>query len=218
MWSSQHTDGSGEPSASFRGGSAGVSQAFQSLVGRDSGLWEGSEMSSAGRGKGRVGWIRRGRRARREHLQVLDGSCGLAMLPDLLLAVRERRQRKNGQRRSFALASDLVAAGRKTLLTSRRSMTIILQAKILIANDDTLDHEYLPIAGLPAFTSATGKLIFGEDSPALKEGRVSTCVPPRWIYSDPATWTRKADSFALSDLQHPDDLGNRRQPLRCYFP
>ena len=45
---------------------------------------------------------------------------------------------------------------------------------MIIANDDTLDHEYLPIAGLPAFTSATGKLIFGPDSPALKEDRVST--------------------------------------------
>lgn len=50
----------------------------------------------------------------------------------------------------------------------------IIQAKTIIANDDTLDHEYLPIAGLPAFTSATAKLIFGPDSPALKEDRVST--------------------------------------------
>ncbi|ORY79261.1 aspartate aminotransferase [Leucosporidium creatinivorum] len=53
-------------------------------------------------------------------------------------------------------------------------LPVVRKAKILIANDETLDHEYLPIAGLPAFTSATGKLIFGEDSPALKEGRVST--------------------------------------------
>lgn len=34
--------------------------------------------------------------------------------------------------------------------------------------DDTQDHEYLPIAGLPSFLSASQNLIFGEDaSPAL---------------------------------------------------
>lgn len=68
---------------------------------------------------------------------------------------------------------------RSQIFSARReelNLTIAphLQAKVIIANDDTLDHEYLPIAGLPAFTSATGKLIFGEDSPAIKEDRVTT--------------------------------------------
>lgn len=49
-----------------------------------------------------------------------------------------------------------------------------LQAKAIIAADETLDHEYLPINGLPSFVSASAKLIFGEGSAALKEGRVST--------------------------------------------
>lgn len=39
-------------------------------------------------------------------------------------------------------------------------------------NDDALDHEYLPILGLPAYTSAAAKLILGADSPAISEGRV----------------------------------------------
>ncbi|GAA5893215.1 hypothetical protein JCM5296_001639 [Sporobolomyces johnsonii] len=53
-------------------------------------------------------------------------------------------------------------------------LPVVRKAKAILANDDSLDHEYLPIAGLPAFVSATSKLIFGADSPALKEGRVST--------------------------------------------
>ncbi|GAA5825515.1 hypothetical protein JCM5353_002323 [Sporobolomyces roseus] len=50
----------------------------------------------------------------------------------------------------------------------------VRKAKKILADDDTLDHEYLPIAGLPGFVNATSKLIFGKDSPAIKEGRVST--------------------------------------------
>lgn len=53
----------------------------------------------------------------------------------------------------------------------------IQQVKKILADDDTIDHEYLPIGGLPSFTAAAGKLIFGKDSIALKEGRVSTYVP-----------------------------------------
>lgn len=46
------------------------------------------------------------------------------------------------------------------------------QADAIIANDPNFNHEYLPIAGLPAFTSAAAKLILGEDSPAIQESRV----------------------------------------------
>jgi aspartate aminotransferase len=38
--------------------------------------------------------------------------------------------------------------------------------------DDTLDHEYLPILGLPEYTAAAAKLILGPDSPAIQESRV----------------------------------------------
>ncbi|CEQ42206.1 SPOSA6832_03994, partial [Sporobolomyces salmonicolor] len=68
-------------------------------------------------------------------------------------------------------------------------LPVVRKAKAILANDDSLDHEYLPIAGLPSFVSATSKLIFGADSPALKEGRVASsehvrertgrCLTPR---------------------------------------
>lgn len=38
-------------------------------------------------------------------------------------------------------------------------------------NDETLDHEYLPILGLPEYTAAAAKLILGADSAAIKEAR-----------------------------------------------
>jgi aspartate aminotransferase len=43
---------------------------------------------------------------------------------------------------------------------------------MMLLNDQTLDHEYLPITGLPSFTAAAAKLILGAPSPALAENRV----------------------------------------------
>ena len=40
-----------------------------------------------------------------------------------------------------------------------------------LANDASLNHEYLPINGLPEFCDAAAKLALGDDSTALKEGR-----------------------------------------------
>ena len=48
----------------------------------------------------------------------------------------------------------------------------ILQASQIILNDATLDHEYLPITGLPEFVTGAARLILGENSPAISEGRV----------------------------------------------
>lgn len=53
----------------------------------------------------------------------------------------------------------------------------LLQADDILHKDPNLNHEYLPIAGLPEFTSAAQKLILGADSPAIKEGRVSVRTP-----------------------------------------
>ena len=39
-------------------------------------------------------------------------------------------------------------------------------------NDETLDHEYLPILGLKDFTFAAAKLILGSTSPAIEEDRL----------------------------------------------
>lgn len=46
------------------------------------------------------------------------------------------------------------------------------QADDILKSDPELNHEYLPIAGLPQYTSAAQKLILGADSPAIKENRV----------------------------------------------
>jgi aspartate aminotransferase, cytoplasmic len=54
----------------------------------------------------------------------------------------------------------------------------LTQADEILRNDPNLNHEYLPIAGLPDFTSASQKLILGADSPAIKEKRVCTFRGP----------------------------------------
>ena len=56
--------------------------------------------------------------------------------------------------------------------------SFIYQADDLIRQDPNLNHEYLPIAGLAEFTTASQKLILGPDSPALKDKRVS--ITPPW--------------------------------------
>jgi aspartate aminotransferase len=43
-----------------------------------------------------------------------------------------------------------------------------------LKNDPELNHEYLPIAGLPDFTSAAAKVMLGANSPALAEQRVAS--------------------------------------------
>ncbi|KAI0928608.1 hypothetical protein AcW2_004565 [Taiwanofungus camphoratus] len=53
-------------------------------------------------------------------------------------------------------------------------LPVVKKATELLLNDPALDHEYLPITGLPAFTSAAARLILGPDSPALQEGRVAS--------------------------------------------
>ena len=48
------------------------------------------------------------------------------------------------------------------------------QADDRLRDDPNLNHEYLPIAGLAEFTTASQKLVLGGDSPAIKEKRVRT--------------------------------------------
>lgn len=42
----------------------------------------------------------------------------------------------------------------------------------MIANDDSLNHEYLPILGMEDFSNLATRMVLGEDSVPLKEGRV----------------------------------------------
>lgn len=51
-------------------------------------------------------------------------------------------------------------------------LSSVRKAEKLIANDDSLNHEYLPPLGLPGFSALATRLLLGDDSPALREGRV----------------------------------------------
>jgi aspartate aminotransferase len=53
----------------------------------------------------------------------------------------------------------------------------VTQADEILRNDPELNHEYLPIAGLSDFTTASQKLVLGGDSPAIREKRVRTSLP-----------------------------------------
>lgn len=42
-----------------------------------------------------------------------------------------------------------------------------------MAGDAGLNHEYLPISGLPDYRTACQKLLLGSESPAIQSSRVS---------------------------------------------
>jgi hypothetical protein len=50
------------------------------------------------------------------------------------------------------------------------------QASRILADQTDIDHEYLPITGLAKFTAAAQKLVFGEKSQPVEEGRVIRSV------------------------------------------
>ncbi|ERF69357.1 hypothetical protein EPUS_08830 [Endocarpon pusillum Z07020] len=51
-------------------------------------------------------------------------------------------------------------------------LPVVKKADDLLRKDPDLNHEYLPIAGLADFTTASQKLVLGADSPAIREKRV----------------------------------------------
>ncbi|KAF1361029.1 aspartate aminotransferase [Lizonia empirigonia] len=53
-------------------------------------------------------------------------------------------------------------------------LPVVKKAEEILRQDPDLNHEYLPIAGLPDFTSASQKLVLGGDSRAIKEKRVTS--------------------------------------------
>lgn len=53
-------------------------------------------------------------------------------------------------------------------------LPVVKKADDRLRDDPNLNHEYLPIAGLADFTSASQKLVLGGDSPAIKEKRVTS--------------------------------------------
>ncbi|KAK2824287.1 hypothetical protein Q5P01_021462 [Channa striata] len=57
-------------------------------------------------------------------------------------------------------------------------LPVVKKVEKIIVQDDKLNHEYLPILGLPEFRSSSSKIVLGDDSPAIKENRVGAvqCV------------------------------------------
>ncbi|XP_006630497.1 aspartate aminotransferase, cytoplasmic [Lepisosteus oculatus] len=51
-------------------------------------------------------------------------------------------------------------------------LPVVRKVEQLIASDSSLNHEYLPILGLPEFRASSSKIALGEDSPAVQEHRV----------------------------------------------
>ncbi|KAK2817463.1 hypothetical protein Q5P01_025654 [Channa striata] len=51
-------------------------------------------------------------------------------------------------------------------------LPVVKKVERLIVEDGSLNHEYLPILGLPEFRSAASKVALGDDSPAIQENRV----------------------------------------------
>lgn len=54
-------------------------------------------------------------------------------------------------------------------------LPVVKKAQLAIAQDETLNMEYLSQLGLPEFTSAATSLLLGPDSAIIKEGRVVSC-------------------------------------------
>ena len=51
-------------------------------------------------------------------------------------------------------------------------LPVVKSVEAQMAIDPLLNHEYLPILGLPDFCEAASELCLGKDSPALVENRV----------------------------------------------
>jgi len=49
-----------------------------------------------------------------------------------------------------------------------------LQASYILLSDPALNHEYLPITGLPEYVSGAARLILGHGSPAITDDRVAS--------------------------------------------
>uniref|UniRef100_A0A2P2HWP0 Aspartate aminotransferase n=1 Tax=Hirondellea gigas TaxID=1518452 RepID=A0A2P2HWP0_9CRUS len=52
-------------------------------------------------------------------------------------------------------------------------LPVVRETESAMAADTTLNHEYLPILGLESFSTAAMKMVLGEDSAAIKDGRAT---------------------------------------------
>ncbi|KAI0522949.1 hypothetical protein KFK09_005338 [Dendrobium nobile] len=98
-------------------------------------------------------------------------------------------------------------------------LNVVRKAEQLLVNDPVRVKEYLPITGLADFNKLSAKLIFGADSPAIRENRVATvqCLSgtgslrvggeflarhyhERTIYIPQPTWGNHPKIFTLAGL------------------
>ncbi|ONK79252.1 uncharacterized protein A4U43_C01F4470 [Asparagus officinalis] len=98
-------------------------------------------------------------------------------------------------------------------------LNVVRKAEQLLVNDQSRVKEYLPITGLADFNKLSAKLIFGADSPAIQESRVTTvqCLSgtgslrvggeflarhyhERTIYIPQPTWGNHPKIFTLAGL------------------
>lgn len=135
--------------------------------------------------------------------------------PDALFGIK---QRLNQDSRSVKVDLGIGAyrddEGRPWVLPSVRS------AEKLIHADPNYNHEYLGINGLPELSSGAAKIVFGEDSKALKQGRImsvqslsgtgalhiaakfiNTFLPGRSLYISDPTWANHNAIFTSQGVQ-----------------
>ncbi|XP_047327976.1 aspartate aminotransferase, cytoplasmic-like [Impatiens glandulifera] len=98
-------------------------------------------------------------------------------------------------------------------------LNVVRKAEQILVNDSTRVKEYIPIVGIADFNKLSAKLIFGSDSPAIQESRVTTvqCLSgtgslrvgaeflarhyaQRTIYVPVPTWGNHLKIFALGGL------------------
>ncbi|KAF1408498.1 Aspartate aminotransferase, cytoplasmic, partial [Spheniscus magellanicus] len=53
-------------------------------------------------------------------------------------------------------------------------LPVVKKVEQMIANDNSLNHEYLPILGLPEFRANASRIALGDNSPAIKENRIGS--------------------------------------------
>jgi len=95
----------------------------------------------------------------------------------------------------------------------------VREAEKAIANDPTMNKEYLPVQGLESFLKVTSAVIFGDESPAVKENRIAVVqslsgtgalriagefikmYSPAAVYCSDPTWGNHHTIFQKSGLE-----------------
>ncbi|KAJ1882082.1 Aspartate aminotransferase, cytoplasmic [Coemansia sp. RSA 486] len=78
-------------------------------------------------------------------------------------------------------------------------LPVVRKAEQRLANDPAANHEYLGVGGLPSLTSGAQNLIFGADSPAVRDGRVYT------IQTISGTGANMVAAVFLKQFKQPQD-------------